>query len=401
MQTTSATWKQLWASGNAHVKTRVTIADVGTFTEGDVISAKISGVLYPDDDLGIGGVTSRKLELKLMLGDNPEPARGAEVTVEVALTDGTTTSEWLPKGTFCIDTRETDQLSQITTYVCYDLMILADKMAPDISAGYTMQSLAISIAQTLGLSIDSRSTFRTSTYTPALSGYTYREILSFIAIACCGNWTVTETDRLRLVAVGNAEGQVSLGKADYIQIAKAQLSRYDKGIKYQSVGQVVVRRDEDHTYSDGTAGDYNVEYFCPFAGLAEARAIRNAFVNAVLYTSYTPCFIRGRLNPAIEVGDYLGFEEEIDPARPMLVHPVATQNIYFGSLCLIEVENPTGKDVSHEYAKNVSGGGTNNLMSANRQIQMLNQQIEALTLRMSTAETQIQTISGGNNTSTE
>lgn len=407
MQTTSATWKQLWASGNAHVKTRVTIADVGTYTEANIVSAKISGVLYPDDDLGIGGVTSRKLELKMVFNDNdPEPARRAKVTVEIALTDGSTTSEWIPKGTYYIDTRETDQISRITTFICYDAMVLTDEACPTISYGsYTMETLAKLVSATFLETnvLDSRTQFESTHYAPKLEGYTYREILSMIGIACHGNWVITDENKLRLIPVGNPYKLVETdGVADYVKTSLSQLTKYDKGLAYPAIDKVTIHVEEGLDYSSGTEGDYNLEYDCPFVGQSETRAVWRSLNDAVTGQSYTPCTMRGRIDPAIEAGDFLGFEDSIPYASAvMTVHPVATQTIYLGSLCLIEVENPTGKDVSHEYAKNVSGGGTNNLMSANRQIQLLNQQIEALTLRMSTAETQIQTISGGDNTSTE
>ena len=87
MQTTSQTWKTLWASGNAHIETVAVIAGT-TYTE---ISNPVISRAVMQNNLSVGNAVSASCVFSVRTS-NSIP-RSAEVQIKIRLTDGVTTSD--------------------------------------------------------------------------------------------------------------------------------------------------------------------------------------------------------------------------------------------------------------------------------------------------------------------
>ena len=208
MQTTSQTWKTLWAAGNAAVEARATINSV-VYTD---IAPQITRAAM-QQGLSVGNVVSACCSVAIRT-TNAIP-RSASVAVEMRLSDGTTTSEWLPAGAFYISRRSRDPISGILSLECYDSLLKANANMPAQSTGYwprAMASLASDIATAMGVSIDSRSTIATGAIyvvdEPA-QGTTMRDLLGVIGAANGGNWIITPGGKLRLVPIIDAADAAS------------------------------------------------------------------------------------------------------------------------------------------------------------------------------------------------
>ena len=119
MQTTSATWKALWAAG-ARLEARVTVDGVERAT---MTSPVISRALTQDGP-GVGNAVSAMCQATVLTSD--AIAKAATVQVHARLTDGATTSEWLPAGTFLIARRRRDPVNGTLALECYDALLKAN-----------------------------------------------------------------------------------------------------------------------------------------------------------------------------------------------------------------------------------------------------------------------------------
>lgn len=112
-------------------------------------------------------------------------------------------SEWIPKGVFYTDTRKLDSESGVLTMHGYDAMLKSEAVFlqegdigqwPRASATIVEQ-----ICERMGIEPDERSELDERIYVPYPNDWTMREILSMVATAHCGNWTMTDDGKLRLV----------------------------------------------------------------------------------------------------------------------------------------------------------------------------------------------------------
>ena len=133
-----------------------------------------------------------KLETRLVLKDF--------VTGEI-----TSTSEWLPKGTFYIDTRQTDKVSGALIIHGYDAMLKAEQMllteTTEDDWPKPMDEVVEEIAKRMGVKVDSRTVISHTMMVGYPLEYTMREVLGYIAAAHCGNWIITDAGELRLITL--------------------------------------------------------------------------------------------------------------------------------------------------------------------------------------------------------
>lgn len=207
MQTTSATWKTLWASGSALLEVKAVIG--GTDRSAEICAAPVIRRATMQNGLSVGNVVSATCTLTLRT--TAAIARSASAALSMRLTDGTTASEWLPAGTFYISRRAKDPVTGLLTLECYDALLKANAAwAP--SAGSwprAMSSVVSELATLLGVSVDSRTTLITgASYVidEPTEGTSIRDVLSDIAACNGGNWIITPEGKLRLVPLTSAAG---------------------------------------------------------------------------------------------------------------------------------------------------------------------------------------------------
>lgn len=119
-----------------------------------------------------------------------------------------TYSEWLPKGVFYIDTRETSRNGNglnILSIHGYDAMLFAEQLYPSTTHAWPMVDTAVvqEMAAAMGVVVDPRTyNLMTSGYMIPLPGsYSIREVLGYIASMYVGSFIMTETGLLRLVSI--------------------------------------------------------------------------------------------------------------------------------------------------------------------------------------------------------
>lgn len=207
MQSTSNLYKTLYAAG-APKEVRAIIAGV-TYGQDKIVSASTHSALM-DRAATIGNCVAK--ELNLVLRNPGNIPRMAEIRMEFRLNNGTQASEWLPKGTFFIDTRDQDTYG-VLTIDAFDPMLKADQSFTTSGEQGTWPRTDITvvnqIASRIGVTVDSRTTaILTSAYQVQYPGfgegaYSMREVLGFIGSMYAGNWIITDENKLRLIQLGD------------------------------------------------------------------------------------------------------------------------------------------------------------------------------------------------------
>lgn len=206
MQSVSALYRTLLAAG-APKEVRAIIAGV-TYGQTKIVSATSKAALM-DKAATIGNCVAK--ELNLVLRNPGSIPRMAQIQMQFRLNDGTQQSEWLPKGTFFIDTR--DEGNGVLTIDAFDPMLKCDQSfttsGEQGSWPRTDITVVNQICSRIGVTLDSRTAaIITAGYTIQYPGfgegaYSMREILGFIGSMYAGNWIITDENKLRLLVLGD------------------------------------------------------------------------------------------------------------------------------------------------------------------------------------------------------
>lgn len=204
MQTTSALYRQILADPEHWFETQLVIDGVGTFGETELFSISTNLEMFQDAPT-IGKAVAGEINVKMMFPDTTIPDMAC-LRPQVRVCNSTDQSEWLPQGVYYIDTRErtkNDDGLDVLTIHGYDAMLMAEQMyngrIVDDSVDIDMVD---EIAYQLGFEVDTRTTdLMTAAFTiPFPVGYTYREILGYIASMYVGCFIMTDEGKLRLVS---------------------------------------------------------------------------------------------------------------------------------------------------------------------------------------------------------
>lgn len=209
MQTVSDTYRNILADYR-HVKEhKASIAGV-EYDASALFDIQVSGSLFSGSGPCIGAVVSRELDLSVI----PQSTipKMAEIKLETRLVikdtlteDILQASEWIPKGTFYIDTRTQDYGTYALTIHAYDAMLKAEQMllteTTEDDWPKPMDEVVEEIAKRMGVTVDSRTVISHTMMVGYPLEYTMREILGYIAAAHCGNWIITDAGELRLITL--------------------------------------------------------------------------------------------------------------------------------------------------------------------------------------------------------
>lgn len=178
----------------------------------------VKGSLFVGSKPSVGGCVSRQIDI--MIKPKGTIPRMAEIKLETRLVlkdfvtgEITSTSEWLPKGTFYIDTRQTDKVSGALIIHGYDAMLKAEQpFLTDTTEDdwpKPMDEVVEEIAKRMGVTVDSRTVVSHTLMAQYPLEYTMREVLGFIASAHAGNWIITDAGELRLVGLADIPPETS------------------------------------------------------------------------------------------------------------------------------------------------------------------------------------------------
>ena len=215
MQPTSETYKALLAAG-APKEYRALIyrtsSSYNIYNNTKIVSATTRSAML-DSKLTIGNCIAKELHLVLRnISGMPTIPRMAQIRMQFRLNDETTQSEWLPKGTFFIDTRD-ESYGGVLTIDAFDPMLKAEQSftQPGNQGQWPRSDITVinQIATRIGVTVDARTTaIITNNYQIPYPGYgegayTCREILGYIGTMYGGNWIITDENKLRLIILGD------------------------------------------------------------------------------------------------------------------------------------------------------------------------------------------------------
>ena len=342
MQSTSATWASLWAAGNAHLETRITINGT-TYT--DEISAPVIRRSLMQDTLALGGVVSAACSFTIMTTNSIPKA--ASVLVEMRLNDGETQSEWLPAGTYYISKRSKEHTGRLALE-CYDALLKANAVWTPSSGSWprSMATVTTELAGLLGLTVDSRTSITAYNLTEPEAGSTIRDALARIGASNGGSWIVTPDGKLRLVKL--RDGATAAAAADATTVVGVVSGfEYDStltvsGIRYYTDGEPTVLGDETGAVID--IGN-------------DATAVQDLYT-ALNGIGYQPYSLAGAIyDPAAELGDGLNAG-----ANSEIASILCSETITLGPQVHADISAPPAGELADEYP--YIGGAANKALIA-------------------------------------
>ena len=203
MQSTSALYKSIIASEH-YFETKISI-DGNEMTEGEIFSLSKDRPGMAGNTPTVGGAVCSTKQMTIINPAFAIPER-AEIKVYVRARNATQTSEWLPSGTYYIDTRAkgvTDSGIDTLTISAFDAMIKTEADYPNTNHNwpYRDRLVVAEIASAIGVSVDSRvyGNMTAEYMVNPPTGEVMREVLEHIAAANCGNFVITAENKLLFV----------------------------------------------------------------------------------------------------------------------------------------------------------------------------------------------------------
>lgn len=206
MQTTSELYKSILQKPyDVEIKLDIYTADgnalVGSYGEDVLVRCQTFGSLFSSPS--VGNAFGREIDVQMLMPTETLP-RMAMLKPFVRIRYGDDISEWIQKGLYFIDTRNTDKLTDVLTIHGYDSMLKTEQpYCPDASGTWprTMATVVDDICDSIGVTLDSRTTISGEYVCQLDTTLSMRKYLSYIAVAHGGNWIMTDTGELRLIGL--------------------------------------------------------------------------------------------------------------------------------------------------------------------------------------------------------
>lgn len=215
MHTVSSTYSTI-ISGPHEAEWKV---DINGVPHADIISMEINQAAF-SKTATVGSAISADMKLTVVKPQETIP-RMALIEPYVRITNGTLTSEWLPKGKFFIDTRSenrsTDNVRQLTIHA-FDAMMKTEQDFPMNYLPSTDIQVVSRIAQIVGVNLDDDIPSQlVNGYVVPLATYSCRELLRHISSAYAGAFVMDDFGNLRLVQLNGypAETNYLIDNAGY------------------------------------------------------------------------------------------------------------------------------------------------------------------------------------------
>lgn len=345
MQTVPSNWNDVFQID--HKTEFKAVINGVTYTYGSIKSAQITKTMM--DKLTIGQATSAMLDMVFRPQGTIPTAAKIECYVRLTNYEPTTivtdelsnviktddgyvlasaysvVTDWIPFGTFYIDTRET-AANGLMTITAYDRMLAAEQSFPSSAGSMTMSAAVAYIADAIGVEADSRNQIAPYSIDSPVGLYTMREVLCGIAAASGGNFIITENNKLRLVRIASPT------VVDNTRVASLDILSDTK-----TIGKVTLYPDSEVQYTSGTSG-YEIQADCIYATQEICDYVKN-LLNGVTYLPYSAG--TAILNPAIELGDSV----KPNGNASILASAVFTVGVSMRA----GIEAPIDAEVNHEY----------------------------------------------------
>ena len=273
-----------------HVGELLITIDGTQYTGEDIVSCEIERDLL-ENTVEVGNATAAVLTLEI--NQKGTIAKRAKVVVQYRLVLDDAKTDYIPQGTYWINTREAS--GRYLKLTCYDAMLMGQQnyLSDTTADDWPKQEsdCVAEIAQRIGVELDSRSSIGTGdNHTVSMPvGRTMRDVLQQIGAANGGNWCITPAGKLHLVPLA--------GTGDSLpEVSGAP----DCGAAQSITGVRVVRNSADTPLLSGdeTGTVLEVENENGTQDLADELAQKLKGMN---YAPYT-CDQR-HIDPVAEAGD--------------------------------------------------------------------------------------------------
>lgn len=214
MQSVDNTWKRLFGEPTHKTEIRVSI-DGAIYGMDKIYDAVLTRSVFANNVPEVGCCCASTFDIEII--PNSRIPRMAPIIVYTRLksADGVRASEWIPTGTFFVDTRRKERGGTTMRFTAYDSMLKAEQpYLPNssITNWPANESLVVAeIASFMGVSVDARTTLAGYSVDYP-QDYTMREVLGYIAASNGGNWIITPENKLLLVKL---QGENSFLGANY------------------------------------------------------------------------------------------------------------------------------------------------------------------------------------------
>lgn len=364
MQNVSTTYRTLYEATHT-TETKLEIYDAGgenlihSYGEADIISLSTTRSLFKENSPSVGGTVSCAIDCRLFVGDASIP-RMAMLRPYVRLTNGTTNSEWIPKGVYWIDTRSTDYSSGVTTIHGYDAMLKGEQLfAPEQSVqdwprtdlqvlnGFTISGRQHDgVAQKIGVTIQQSSLAMINKgyavqYPGTTQGdgniangaMTVREVLGYICAMYGLNATIDEDGTMRFVPLASQTNVADIGQS---------VSSFDSIPAFDAFGQVeVVTSERESLFYPTTGSGRTLTLYSPW-GVQTGKNVAQNVYNAVNGYVYCPFNADNAfIDPALQLGDGVTVND--------IETVLCSVNTNFGRAFTASISAPQDDEVDHEY----------------------------------------------------
>jgi len=274
-------------------RTFETKALVGTTTYDNtkVVEFDTEDSVVPSEDFSIGNVIPSKLTITIKTTDSI--ATNAKITPSVRLYGASGWTEWVPLGSYYIDSR--NHQNDVWKFVCYDKLILAQQLyVSALTYPIAMSSVMTEIAGQLGITLDSSVGINHTYEIPYKDeDITIRDMLSYIASAHGASVKMTKDEKLAFVEFAPGAAQTAILPSGYFKASQTNpLKTYTKILlTYNTDGETLTSGsgDDDHT----------LKIYNPFMD----QAILDSVLAMINGFSYTPFTMDWKGRPDLEVGD--------------------------------------------------------------------------------------------------
>lgn len=209
MQNVSATWQTIAAAGNYHTDVKAVIGGV-EYSMSELASLTTEKHPFGTDKPTLGKAVAGEINITAFLNVGLFP-KMARIDVFTRLRSGNAVSEWIPKGTYWIDTREGD--SYFVSLHGYDAMLKAERPYAYSSLSWPAKDIDVvtEIAAAIGVQLDGRTVARMTQQFPIQipnqyvstssmgDYYTMRETLAGIAGLYGGSFIINDYGKLQLL----------------------------------------------------------------------------------------------------------------------------------------------------------------------------------------------------------
>lgn len=287
--------------------------------------------LFSGNTPAIGCCVAQTVKIGI-IDPSPSPPRMSKIELFCRVHGNGVTSEWIPKGVFFTDTRDSVSTPGALILSGYDAMLKMETAFTDgtDTGDWPRDPIEVmaEIAERIGVELEGNAAL--SEIPVAYPGaLTMREVAAGIAAASGGNWTITDAGVLRFVPLAEIKTPLPLGMA---------AASFGADEPFAEFTRVTLQTGEDAVYTAGTDDGRELTATCQWATQEMAESVL-LFVQGFAYRPFEA--EDARLDPAAELGDYL----EIDGISVLLASAVT----YMDLLCAADISAPADEEIDHEY----------------------------------------------------